>query len=128
MTYLIDENGTYYEAITELSEDEIAALPDGSLVVEKRPQYFYQWNREDSIWDYDYDIHLKVETEESRNQRDRLLAELDSLVGNPLRFASYTDQQKVDLANYRQALLDVPQQSGFPLDVVWPIKPLEATP
>ena len=123
MTFLVEENGTYYETITELSEDEIAALPDGSLVVGKRPQYFYQWNREDSIWDYDYDIHLKVETEENRNQRDRLLAELDSLVSNPLRFSSYTDQHKVDLADYRQALLDVPQQAGFPLDVVWPVKP-----
>jgi hypothetical protein len=124
MTSIVEANGTYYETLTELSEDEIAALPAGALVVEKRPQYFYQWNREEGVWDYDYDIHLKVETEENRKHRDGLLAELDTLVGNPLRFASYTDQQKVDLANYRQALLDLPQQAGFPLDVVWPIKPL----
>jgi hypothetical protein len=26
-------------------------------------------------------------------------------------------------ADYRQALRDVPQQSGFPQEVVWPTKP-----
>ena len=27
------------------------------------------------------------------------------------------------VASYRQALLDVPQQDGFPNDVAWPVKP-----
>ena len=126
MTCLVEENGTYYETLTELSKDDIAALPAGTLVVEKRPDYFYQWNRKTSVWDYDRDIHLKIETEENRRQRDRHLVELDDLVNNPLRFSSYTDQHKVDLANYRQALLGVPQQDGFPNDVVWPVKPQEA--
>ena len=26
---------------------------------------------------------------------------------------------------YRQALLDVPQQEGFPTDVVWPTDPIQ---
>lgn len=26
-------------------------------------------------------------------------------------------------ANYRQALRDVPEQPGFPLDIVWPVAP-----
>lgn len=29
---------------------------------------------------------------------------------------------------YRQALRDIPQQTGFPDNVAWPINPLEATP
>ena len=30
---------------------------------------------------------------------------------------------KTAWATYRQALREVPQQAGFPLDVVWPVKP-----
>jgi hypothetical protein len=58
-----------------------------------------------------------------RAQRNELLAELDTLVNNPLRWASYTEEYKTALATYRQALLDVPAQSGFPTEVVWPDKP-----
>lgn len=60
---------------------------------------------------------------ELRNERDNLLLELDNLVGNPLRFASFTDGQKSELGEYRQGLLDVPQQADFPYSVDWPSKP-----
>jgi hypothetical protein len=58
-----------------------------------------------------------------RGQRDALLQELDSIVGNPLRWASFSTDQQTELANYRQALLDVPQQAGFPNTINWPTKP-----
>jgi hypothetical protein len=59
----------------------------------------------------------------ARGQRDNLLLELDMIVGNPLRWASFTTEQQTAWANYRQALLDVPQQPGFPNIINWPIKP-----
>jgi hypothetical protein len=59
----------------------------------------------------------------ARGQRDALLQELDSIVGNPLRWASFSTDQQTELANYRQALLDVPQQTGFPNTVDFPVKP-----
>ena len=58
-----------------------------------------------------------------RNQRNRLLFELDHIVMNPLRWDSFSDQYKGQLADYRQQLLDLPQQPGFPSNCVWPIKP-----
>jgi hypothetical protein len=58
-----------------------------------------------------------------RGQRDDLLQQLDSIVGNPLRWASFSTDQQTKLANYRQALLDVPQQTGFPDVVNFPVKP-----
>ena len=58
-----------------------------------------------------------------REQRDDLLQELDSIVGNPLRWASFSTEQQTTWANYRQALLDVPQQAGFPNTVNFPNKP-----
>ena len=57
-----------------------------------------------------------------RDLRKRLLQEnVDSY--NPIRYGLLTTEQQQELAAYRQALLNVPQQSGFPADVAWPTKP-----
>ncbi len=60
--------------------------------------------------------------EDVRQQRDRLLAESD-WTQLPDAQAALSDSQKQAWATYRQALRDVPQQSGFPADVQWPVKP-----
>ena len=59
---------------------------------------------------------------EIRSQRDQLLLEVDAFVGNPLRWAALSSDKQAEWATYRTALLDVPQQAGFP-DVTWPTKP-----
>lgn len=53
----------------------------------------------------------------------KLATEVDPIAGNALRWAALTADQQQAWADYRQALLDVPSQSGFPHDVVWPTKP-----
>ena len=59
-----------------------------------------------------------------RAERDmKLSTEVDPIAGNALRWASLTADQQQAWADYRQALLDITQQSGFPQDVVWPTKP-----
>lgn len=58
-----------------------------------------------------------------RNKRNNLLQNLDSYVNNPLRWNNYNQEQQNDFARYRQELLDITQQSGFPDDVVWPTAP-----
>lgn len=55
--------------------------------------------------------------------RDLKLKELDSLVMNPLRYASFDDNYRYQLSLYRQQLLDIPQQSGFPANIIWPELP-----
>jgi hypothetical protein len=59
----------------------------------------------------------------ARGHRDNLLSEVDSIVGNPLRWASFSEAEQQSWADYRQALLDVPQQAGFPNTINWPTKP-----
>ncbi len=61
--------------------------------------------------------------ERVRYNRDIKLADLDEFVKNPLRYDTLTDEQKTKLATYRQALLDIPQQGGFPVRVDWPRLP-----
>ena len=59
-----------------------------------------------------------------RAERDMKLAtEVDAIAGNALRWNALSATEQQVWADYRQALLDIPQQSGFPHDVVWPIKP-----
>jgi len=60
---------------------------------------------------------LEQEAEEIRTQRDALLKESDwtQVADAPVSQTAWAD--------YRQALRDVPQQSGFPQEVVWPNPP-----
>jgi len=63
-----------------------------------------------------------------RLRRNQLLSALDQIVTNPLRWAELTADQQQDYARYRRELLDVPQQAGFPNDIIWPTPPENFTP
>lgn len=56
-----------------------------------------------------------------RQHRNTLLATVDRI--NPVWYAALTTQQQTELAVYRQALLDVPQQVSWPESVSWPQQP-----
>jgi len=58
-----------------------------------------------------------------RIQRNFLLAEMDQVISNQIRFDAMPTEKQNQWTTYRQALLDVPQQSGFPETVNWPDKP-----
>ena len=59
-----------------------------------------------------------------RSDRDfRLNYEVDPVVTNPLLWAELTLEKQESWKQYRLALKDIPQQSGFPYSVTWPTKP-----
>ena len=59
-----------------------------------------------------------------REKRNILLAlDVDPKVTNILLWDSFSSEKKAEWINYRQALLDVPEQSGFPNDITLPTKP-----
>ena len=60
---------------------------------------------------------------EVRADRDARLTEVDAVAGNALRWAALDADTQTEWATYRQALLDVPQQAGFPNTVAWPVAP-----
>jgi hypothetical protein len=62
--------------------------------------------------------------EMARNQRDSFLRYLDTIITNPLRWASYSSEQQTVIAKYRQDLLDLPQQPNFPTEITWPTSPI----
>lgn len=85
-------------------------------------------NPSTDILKYDFDYTSKtfvlnntVSNQKARNKRNKLLFVIDQV--NPVWYSTLTEQQKNDLVAYRQALLDVPQQQGFPTTIMWPTKP-----
>jgi GH24 family phage-related lysozyme (muramidase) len=58
----------------------------------------------------------------ARHKRNNLLKQTVDRI-NPLRWEYMTQEQKDAWISYRQTLLDVPQQQGFPINVQWPVKP-----
>ena len=59
-----------------------------------------------------------------RGERDNILiAVVDPLVSNNLRWADLTANQQAAWSQYRTDLLSVPQQAGFPHTITWPTKP-----
>ena len=58
-----------------------------------------------------------------RAERDQRLLAVDAIAGNALRWAALSEASQSEWATYRQALLDVPQQSGFPDNITWPQEP-----
>ena len=59
-----------------------------------------------------------------RSERDNILATVvDPLVSNPLRWAEMTADKQTEWSQYRTDLLNVPQQSGFPNNITWPVEP-----
>lgn len=65
-----------------------------------------------------------LETKIRGERNNRLISQVDPIVSNPLRWGDLSQSDKDAITIYRQALLDIPDQYGFPKEVVWPVYPL----
>ena len=100
------------------------------------PEFFTRWvrtpadspdnvgNKSDGIGsiaivltDAEYDTVLAAS---ARQKRDRLIAVTDYLVTPDYPIS---DDRLAKVKIYRQALRDIPEQSGFPRTIAWPEKP-----
>ena len=69
------------------------------------------------LTDAEYDTVLAAS---ARQKRDRLIAATDYLVTPDYPIES---DRLAKVKIYRQALRDIPEQSGFPRSITWPAKP-----
>ena len=69
------------------------------------------------LTDAEYDTVLAAN---ARQKRDRLIATTDYLVTPDYPIS---DGRLAKIKTYRQVLRDIPEQAGFPRDIVWPKKP-----
>lgn len=127
----------------EISHPEFGWIPftaDPSDVEELGRELFakIQGSGNPSAWVAPADITGAQAIEEVRARRDRLLvAEVDPIVTNPLRWGDLTTEKQVQWAAYRTALLSI--TDDYPdvcmsyagndqwndHNIVWPIKPQE---
>ena len=70
----------------------------------------------------DWKIQLEKEilSLDVRLERNKLLSNTDHLIQSDYPIS---DEKKQEIKVYRQALRDIPQQDGFPENIVWPDKP-----
>jgi hypothetical protein len=112
----------YWQTNTEPTEAQRALYPEGTIEVDLKPSELHTFNG--STWEAPTAETLSaIAAQTVRFERDKLLLEVDTVVSNPLRWASLSTEAQAAWAAYRQELLDVPQQSGFPADITWPTKP-----
>jgi len=121
--YFINLDGDYWETLSDPSDEIIAAYPVGTVEVTKRPSHLHTY--EGGAWVAPSDaVYDEWKATEVRAERDSLLsAKVDPLVSNSLRWADLSSDKQTEWTVYRQALLDVPQQSGFPNTIDWPTQP-----
>lgn len=72
---------------------------------------------------FDLSLVTARKSEAERSWRDQELVDfVDYYQARPLLWADLSDEQRAQIGAYRQALLDYPQQSGFPSGVR-PLRP-----
>jgi hypothetical protein len=68
------------------------------------------------------DLPQNVAEEKVRAKRDQIIKDdIDQI--NAVWWNNMTAEEQTAWETYRQDLLDIPQQVGFPFDVIWPDKP-----
>lgn len=88
---------------------------NGVLVnIPNKPDYECHFDFAAKQWILDYDVQTAI----IKNRRNRLLAESDWT-----QLSDVPITNKDAWAQYRQALRNIPEQSGFPTNVVWPTPP-----
>jgi hypothetical protein len=115
----------YWQTNDDVSEDILATYPEGTVEVDLPGHSDQRFDGAALRW---VDL-TTAEMEEKyaplvRFERDILLRQVvDPVVTNPLRWSEMTSEKQQEWADYRAALLQIPDQEGFPLNVVWPTKP-----
>jgi hypothetical protein len=64
----------------------------------------------------------ELEGEKVKRIRSGLLSKYVDAV-NQLRWSLLTPEQQAYLVQYRQQLLDITDQAGYPYDIIWPAEP-----
>ena len=104
--YLIVENPS------GVSDPARLCLSNGNVALrEPRPSMAHRWN-------HGWVIDPLLADGEAKRKRTNLLSESDWT-----QMPDVPNPQKVQWAQYRQALRDITDQPGYPLNVVWPIPP-----
>lgn len=115
----------YWETISDPTDEVVASYEEGTIEVPVRPTEISTWNTETNAWNEPSVEELDaLKARDIRDLRNYYLdTNVDRVVSNPLRWSSMSAEQQEVYTTYRQALLDISTQVGFPTSVVWPTPP-----
>lgn len=102
------------ENVNLLDGEELAPRHDGGI----------GWTWNGTGWDIPQpEISYEQKCNAMRVARNRALKRVVDRY-TPIRWAALTTEQQQKILDYRQALLDIPQQEGFPDNIIWPEVPV----
>lgn len=115
----------YWQTNSTPLEDVLALYPKGTVKVPLKPSALHNFDGDQWVAPTPEELNV-ILAAKIRAQRNYLLtASVDPLVSNQFRWDDLTPDQQDALKDYRRALLDVPQQEGFPQNVIWPEIPVD---
>lgn len=93
---------------------------DNGLIAKKpeKPGNFYEFDYTQKQWV----LNVAEAENQAKYTRDRLLKEGPDRI-SPLWWDSMTTEQREQWAAYRKALLDITEQPGYPVNIIWPVSP-----
>ena len=125
--FLNTTTNDYWETMVPVENVEAylaERTPEGeaSIAVDKRPCDCHDYDGDGWV---ENSVRMAVRNAAViRSDRNyRLQTEVDPIASNNLRWNELTPEKQTEWANYRTALLNVPQQNTFPADVAWPERP-----
>lgn len=77
----------------------------------------YTWDLDSQTWRLDTEATKQA----AQKHRRQLFSYVDKV--NPIWYASMTETQQTQTQQYRQDLLDITQQPGYPVSIEWPTIP-----
>lgn len=86
----------------------------------EKPDYPVTFNKTTEAWEW----NEQASWDQLRYDRDtKLKNDVDPVVSNPLRWAGLSAEKQQEYADYRTALLDLPQNTTDPRNPTWPTPP-----
>ena len=126
--YIFDENNKVVNVILVDSEEDAQAF--GAVLLGNLDLHIGLTYSDGVITDEDGNVrdpsefmNVVLGQEVLQEITARIEADVDRIGTNMVIWNSLTEDQKTELQAYRQSLLDVKTQEGFPVDVTWPTKP-----
>lgn len=113
------------DTATETVINVIMVDPNNLPVLPAGQEYRDEGGGKGQYWDGTAWVHPteSLERQERDRRNNKLRKYVDHISTNMLRWNALSPSEQAALAKYRQELLDVPQQAGFPRELTWPNKP-----
>lgn len=109
-----------YEFIIEGEADFLTQyIVDGAVVgLPKKPVGEYKFNYKSHEWEFDDSTAIR----NALARRNQLLSTGPDRI-SPMWWNTMSPELQQAWSDYRQALLDITAQPGYPQDIIWPVKP-----